>query len=238
MKLIYITICLVLSLTMQAQTTITKSYPVQTGQQINLRFDYPVVKVSTWDKNELSVVARVNINSGENDSTFVLEEKTEGGALVVSGRITDMDKLPRKYTIVRNGKKMVFTSKEQYQEERRKGGAQQSYEGTDIDIVVEIKIPSRSKADIKSIYGIVELTNFFTSVTVDATYGGIDASLSPSRTGKLEATTSFGKIYSNLELKLTQHTERDFYNSITAEPGTGPAYSFTSTYGKIYLRKS
>ncbi len=238
MKSFCIALCCILSLLVHAQTTTTKSYQVQPGQLINFHFDYPVVKVSTWDKNEVSVIAHVNINSDESDSAFVLEGKTADGALEIFGRIRDMEKLPRRYSIVRNGKKMGFNSKEEYMEERKKGSVERSYEGTDIDIVVEMKIPEHSKANIKSIYGIVELTNFNTSVTIDATYGGIDASLSPSRTGKLQATTSYGKIYSNLELKLTDHTERDFFNSITAEPGTGPSYSFTSTYGKIYLRKS
>ena len=237
MRLFFISICFLFSLNLCAQTILTKSYSVSPGQQVNLKFEYPVVKVSTWENNEVSVIARVNINDHENDSAFTLEEKTVSGTLVISDRIRDMDKLPRRYTVVRNGKKMVFRSKEQYLQESKGGSVERSYEGLDIDIVVEIKVPVRSSVDIKSTYGIVELTNFNTAVTVDATYGGIDAALATARTGKLKATTNYGKIYSNLELKLTDHTERDFYNSITAEPGTGPAYSFTSTYGKIYLRK-
>ncbi|HEY4195297.1 MAG TPA: hypothetical protein VGM63_07165, partial [Mucilaginibacter sp.] len=145
--------------------------------------------------------------------------------------------LPRRYTIVRAGKKTVFRSKEEYQAARREGGVERSYESSDIDIVVEVKIPADCKTDIKAVYGIVEMTNFNAPATVDATYGGIDATITTANTGKLQATTSYGQIYSNLDLRITDHTERDFFNSITAEPGKGPAYSFTSTYGKIYLRK-
>ena len=202
-----------------------------------LKFDYPVVKVSTWDKNEVSVVAHVNINEGENDSAFSLEERTENGAIVISDHIKDIDKLPRRYTIVRNGKKTVFKSKAEYLEASKGGGVEKSYESSDIDIVVEVKVPVNCKTDIKSVYGIVEMTDFNAPVTVDATYGGIDATITAAHTGKLQATTSYGQIYTNLDLKLTDHTERDFFNSITAEPGKGPSYSFTSTYGKIYLRK-
>ena len=238
MKTYIIAVLCALSTCTYAQTTITKSYPLQPGQPVSLKFDYPVVKASTWDKNEVSVVAHVNINSNGNDSAFVLKEQAVNGTLVISGRIEEMDKLPRSYTIVRSGKKTVFRSKEQYLEERKKGGDIEQYsEGLDIDIVVELKVPARSTAAIKSIYGIVELTDFNSAVTIDATYGGIDATLATTRTGKLQATTSYGRIYSNLDLKITDHTERDFYHSITAEPGTGPAYNFTSTYGKIYLRK-
>jgi hypothetical protein len=237
MKSFFIGICCILFISARAQTITSKSYPAQPGQQVTLKFDYPVVKVSTWEKNEVSVVAHVNINDHENDSSFVLEGQTVNGAIVISDHIKDLNKLPRRYTIVRNGKKTIFKSKEEYREASKGGGIQQSYESSDIDIVVEVKVPVSCKTDIKAVYGIVEMTDFNAPVTVDATYGGIDATIAAAHTGKLQATTSYGQIYSNLDLKLTDHTEKDFFNSITAEPGKGPAYSFTSTYGKIYLRK-
>ncbi len=237
MKLFFILLCCALSIGGYAQTTINKSYPAQPSQKINLKFDYPIVKVSTWEKNEVAVVAHVNINDHENDSSFVLKEQTVNGVLVISDDIKDFDKLPRRYTIVRNGKKMIFRSKDAYQRTANSGSIEQSYEGSDIDIVVEIKVPVQSPTSIKSVYGIVEITDFHAPVTIDATYGGVDATINPAQVGKIQATTSYGHIYSNLELKLTEHTERDFFNSLTAEPGKGPAYSFTSTYGKIYLRK-
>jgi hypothetical protein len=195
------------------------------------------VKVSTGDKNEVSVVAHVNINDGENDSAFELEEQAENGEIVITDHIKDINMLPHRYIIVRNGKKIFYKSREEFHAASKEGGNQQSYESTDIDIVVEVKVPANCVTDIKAVYGIVEMTNFNAPVTVDATYGGIDATIAAANTGKLQATTSYGQIYSNLDLHLTDHAEHDFYNSITAEPGKGPAYSFTSTYGKIYLRK-
>jgi hypothetical protein len=160
------------------------------------------------------------------------------GALVISDRIKDMDQIPRRYTIVHNGMKTIYKSKDQYLEARKDHGIQQTYEGVDMEIHLEIKVPANAQTDIKAIYGIVELTDFNAPVTVNATYGGIDATLSEAHTGKLQATTRYGQIYSNLDLKLTDHTEHDFFNSITAEPGSGPSYQFTSDYGKIYLRKT
>ena len=156
---------------------------------------------------------------------------------MIRDHIKDMDKLPRRYTIVRNGVKTVYKGKEQYLELGKEGGVQQSYEGVDMNIVIEVKIPAYCTTKVDAIYGIVEMTNFNAPVTIDATYGGIDATVSPANVGKLEATTHYGQIYSNLDLKLTDHEQRDFFSSITAEPGKGPAYSFTSPYGKIYLRK-
>ena len=227
--------CCLLSVTISAQSTTT--FPVTAAQAVTLKFDYPVVRVSTWEKNEVSVTAHVNINDHENDSAFSLSAVTESGSLVISNKIKDIDKLPRRYTIVQNGKKTIYRSKEDYQKAAKTGNSQQSYEGTDIDIVLEVKLPVHSPIVIKAVYGIVEMTDFHAAADVDATYGGIDATITAAKTGRLTATTSYGQIYSNLDLKITDHTERDFFNSITAEPGTGPSFSLTSTYGKIYLRK-
>jgi len=236
MKLFLIATGCLLSVTLAAQSSI-KTFPVTAGQAVILKFDYPVVRVSTWEKNEVSVTAFVNINDHENDSAFTLSAVTTADGLVVSDEIKGIDKLPRRYTIVQNGKKTIYRSKEEYQKSAKTGNREQSYEGTDIDIVLEVKLPVQSHIDIKSVYGIVEMANFHAAVDVDATYGGIDATITAAGTGRLKATTSYGQIYTNLDLKITDHTERDFFNSITAEPGTGPSFSLTSTYGKIYLRK-
>jgi hypothetical protein len=229
--------CALLSAAVFAQTTISKLYPAQAGQQIKLKFDFPEVKVSTWEKNQVSVIAHVSINDGENDSAFVLDEQLTNDVIVISDHIKDFDKLPRRYTIVRNGKKTIYKSRAEYQAASKEGGMEKSYEGVDMEIVVEIKVPEHSITDIKATYGIVDLTAFNAPVTVDATYGGIDASITPERLGNLQVTTSYGEILTNLDLHLTEHTDRDFFHSITAEPGKGPSYQLTSDYGKIYLRK-
>lgn len=237
MKNLFICICCALCLSAKAQETVSKSYPAQPGQQISLRFDYPVVKISTWDKNEVSVIAHVNINEHENDSAFELTQSSDNGEMTIRDRIKNMDQLPRRYTIVSNGVKKVFKTKEDYEEARKQGNIQQSYEGMDIEITLEIKVPAQCSTRLHAIYGIVELTNFNAPINIDATYGGIDATVSTQNTGKLQATTHYGQIYSNLDMRITAHEEHDFYSSITAEPGKGPAYIFSSDYGKIYLRK-
>ena len=55
------------------QTPVNKSYPVTAGQKISMRFDYPeMVRVTTRDKNEISITGTVSINGGESDDAFEL----------------------------------------------------------------------------------------------------------------------------------------------------------------------
>jgi hypothetical protein len=241
MKTICMWMACIITLTATAQSTVNKTYPVKAGQQIELKFDYPkIIKISTWDKNEVSITAHVSINDGENDSAFELEDNTTGSTLTIRNRIKDMDKLPRRYTVIENGKKTVFRSKEDYKEFTTISGNNHriTSNGVDMEITLEVKVPANTSTNINATYGIVEMVNFNGPATVNATYGGIDATVSEANTGKLQVTTSYGEILTNLNFsKITDKTERDFFTSITTEPGKGPAYILKSTYGKIYLRK-
>lgn len=223
-----------------AQTVINKTYPLAAGQQVELNFDYPkTVRISTWDKNEVAVTAHVSINDGENDEAFVLEESNANGVLTIRNQIKNMKDLPHRYTVMQDGKKTTFRTKEDYKEFVSKTGDAHriTSNGVDIEITVEVKVPANTVTNVKATYGIVELVDFHAPVNINATYGGIDATLAESALGKLQATTSYGQIYTNLDLKLTEKTQRDFFTSITAEPGKGPACILKSTYSNLYLRK-
>lgn len=234
--------CCGIAISSAAQSVVNKTYPVRSGETLNLSFDYPrIVRISTWDRNEVSVTAHVDINGGENDTAFILESNNENGTLSISNRIRDMKNLPKRYTVIMDGKKSTFRSHEDYRAFLDKGGWSghtMTSEGVDMEITVEVKVPANVSTHVNAKYGIVEMVNFNAPADINATYGGIDATVSTANTGKLQATTSYGQIYSNLDLtNITERTNRDFYTSFTAETGRGPAYTLKSTYGKIYLRK-
>ncbi|MCZ4223813.1 hypothetical protein [Pedobacter rhodius] len=224
-----------------SQTKITKSYPVAKGQMIELRFDYPnVIRVSTWDKNEISIEASVKINQGENNDAFSLVEYSGNGKVSISNKL-DMDNIPKTYFLVENGIKTRFTTKadmDNYRKEKTGTNNISYYQQKDIEVTLDIKVPANVTTDLASVYGIVELRNFDGPIKVDAKYGGIDASLTEDKIGKITLTNHFGKIYSNLNLKPTAQKEQNFFTSITAMPGKGPDYDISSNYGNIYLRSS
>lgn len=227
-----------------AQTPINKTIAFQSGQKITMHFDFPeLIRVSTWDKNEISIQGTASINNGENDDAFILDASTSGSTISIRNEIKDMKNLPHRITITREGgQKIIFKDKaalKKYQDENGKSFESQSW-GVDMDIVLEIKVPRNAETRIESVYGTVEIKNFTGPLAVVSTYGGVDAALTERATGELIAETNYGEIYTNLDAKFggEKFKDENFHTYVSANPGTGPKYSFESKYGNVYLRKA
>jgi hypothetical protein len=225
-----------------AQTPINKSVTLQAGQTIEMHFDYPeLIKVSTWDKNEVSIQGMVSINDGENDDAFQLETSTIGKTISINASIHNLSELPQRMTIKRNGQKIMFKSKADYKKYAGENGKDYSTMswGVDMDIILEIKVPKNTPTRIESVYGIVEIKEFNGPLVVEATYGGVDAVVQEKTTGELVAETNYGQIYTDLSLPFDKQNlrEENFHIYVSARPGTGPSYSYESKYGNVYLRK-
>ena len=196
-----------------AQTPVNKSYPVSAGQKILFHFDYPeLVKVSTWEKNEISIEGVVSINGGENDDAFELSQSVSGNTINIENRIRGLKDLPHRVTITRGAEKITFRSQEEYKKYRDEHGK-------------EFNLTN---------FGVA---NFQGPLSVDATYGGVDVTVQEKTTGELVAETGYGQIYSNLDQKFTGSEFEDFHTMVSIKPGSGPKYWFESKYGNVYLRK-
>ncbi len=224
-----------------AQTPVNKVYPVSAGQKISLRFDYPeLVRISTWDKSEISITGTVSINGGESDEAFELLQSSSGNSIYIENKIRNLKDLPQRITVTYGGEKLTFKSKADYKKYCDETGHNFNVKswGVDMEIVLEVKVPKNMETNLECVYGIAEVKNFLGPLTVDATYGGVDVSVQEKTTGELVAETSFGQIYTNLELKFSGSDFKDFHTQVSAKPGSGPRYSFESKYGNVYLRKA
>jgi hypothetical protein len=242
MKTLLTSAALMVAIVASAQTAINKIIPVTSGQILRLKFDYPSpVKISTWDKNEIAITGTVSINNGEQDDKFQLDVKTSGNTIYVRNEIKDMESIPQRITIREGDTKIVFKNKadwRRYQEEH--GQSNNVNMGIDMDITIEIKVPRNMETDLECVYGLVEVKEFIGPLSVRATYGGVDASLTEKNVGELVAETNYGNIYSNLDMDVNKDNarEEDFHILVRANLGTGPNYRFESPYGNVYLRKS
>jgi hypothetical protein len=224
-----------------AQTPVNKTYPVTAGQKISFRFDYPeLVKISTWDKNEISIVGTVSINQGESDDAFELLQSNTGSTIYIENKIRNLKDLPKRITVTRGAEKLTFKTEADFKKYCKETGTDFNVKswGVVMDILLEIKVPRNMETKLECVYGLAEVKSFSGPLSVEATYGGVDVSLQERTTGELTAETSYGQIYSNLDLKFTGSELKDFHTVVSVKPGTGPKYNFESKYGNVYLRKS
>lgn len=241
MKAILTTVVLCIALAASAQTTIDKTIPVSKGQSIRMKFDYPSpVKISTWDRNEISIKGTVSINSGEHDDHFKIDVQSSANTIMIRNEVTDMKNIPSRITVREGNKTITFRNKSEFEKYQSQNGNKYNVNmGIDFKIVLEIKVPRNVETDVECVYGIVEIPEFVGPLTVQATYGGVDVSLNEKNVGELIAETNYGNIYTNLDMNVNNGMkEEDFHTLVKATPGTGPRYRFESPYGNVYLRKS
>lgn len=225
-----------------AQTAINKTIPVTKGQSIRFKFDYPSpVKISTWDKNEIQITGTVSINNGEHDDRFELNVSNSSNTIYVRNEIRNMGDIPQRITVRDGDTKIVFRNKSEWKRYMDEHGTTHNVNmGIDLDIELEIKVPRNVDTNLECTYGIVEVREFTGPLSVQSTYGGVDAALTEKNVGELVAETNYGSIYSNLDMNVDSGNarEEDFHILVRATPGTGPRYRFESPYGNVYLRKS
>lgn len=234
-------------LTSHAQTKIEKTITVRPGQKLLLNFDYPELKLQTWDKNEVLIKGTVSINRGENDSAFELQVTPSDKEIAVTSILKDKENIPQRIVIKKGDTEYFFKAKDFNDPEIQKfledNGREYTYMSNGIikEIKLEVFIPRNLETMVLAKYGLVEVKNFEGPLSIDAKYGGVDASMVASAVGQITARSRYGEILTNLDIKFDQAPigkNFDNWTEISAKPGTGPRYFLESKYGKVYLRKS
>ena len=239
-RLIMLLCCL--TKTLSAQTMVDKTIPVSSVQKIEMHFDYPeLIHITTWEGDGVMIHGTVSINGGDNDDNFEIITSTTNGILNIRNEIKDMKKIPKSITIIDGSNKIIFRSDDAFKKYQQEHGRtiKVKSSGIDMEIQLEIKVPKNIETRVESLYGMVEVKDFAGPLTVEATYGGVDAALNEPTTGELSAETNYGEIYTNFVAKFGgKNMQRDFYTYVSAKPGVGPSYAFISKYGNVYIRKS
>lgn len=232
-----------------AQTKIEKTIPVKAGQKLVLNFDYPELTLQTWDKNEVLIKGTVSINRGENDAAFELQVNTDK-EITVTSVIKDKENIPQRIVIKKGDIEYFFKAKDfndpEIQKFLEENGHEYTYMSNGIirEIKLEVFVPKNMETSVLAKYGMVEVKSFNAPLTIDAKYGGVDATISTSSTGLLTARSRYGEILTNLDIKFDQAKFadksarfQDKWTEISAKLGSGPPYFIESKYGKVYLRK-
>ncbi len=241
-KLIIFLMLLCLSLSGVAQNEINESYPLNNESKVAVRFEYPsLIKIQTWDKKEVLVKASVDIDGGEQNETFTIDASSERGTFYLKSKLKGLSK---KYNY-----HFRSDGEEESDEVRIKDnghtviiGDEKStyYKGVEIDIVVELFVPENMEMDIYAKFGMVEVLGIPNSLEVDSEFGGIDVALNTREIKALDASTSWGQIYSNLESKMDLRGGDELGKELTARLSSsgGKRLYLDTKFGNVYLRKN
>ena len=206
--------------------------------------------MQTWDKNEVLIKGTVSINRGENDAAFDLQVNTDK-EITVTSVIKDKENIPQRIVIKKGDTEYFFKAKDfndpEIQKFLEENGREYTYMSNGIikEIKLEVFVPKNMETSVLAKYGMVEVKGFNAPLSIDAKYGGVDATISTSSTGFLTARSRYGEILTNLDIKFDQAKfpdksarSQDKWTEISAKLGSGPPYLIESKYGKVYLRKS
>ena len=246
MKQIIILLLCFLGTHLMGQNTFEKSYALNSSEKLTLDFEYPeLVKISTWDKQEVVIKAKVIINGEENTEDFTIENKRTAGKLIISSRLKNLDKFKnnniyvsrhddddddQSVTMNRDGSTITI------------GKGKKSYRyGTEIDIVLEVFLPKSAQVEIDAKYGLVEVQSIPKELFIMAKFGGADVKISEQNVKSLKASTSWGQIFSNLSAKMSINGDDMPGKNMRAEYENNKGQESVrveSEFGHIYLRKN
>jgi hypothetical protein len=247
MKMILAMGLIACSLGVVAQTKIERSIAVSSGQKVAFSFDYPeLIKVHTWEKNEVLITGTVSINRGENDDAFDFKVENKNGVTQITNFLKDEANIPHRIIIKKGDQEYFFKARDfrdpAVQKFLEENGREYQYMSNGIlrDIKLEVFVPKGMTCEISSTYGMVEVTDFDGPLTVDARYGGVDATIATNVTGQLVARTQFGEVLTNLDVKFNApepRTAHDHWTEIQGNLAGRNRYDLESQYGKVYLRR-
>lgn len=230
-----------------AQTRVDKTFSLGNARQLQLHFEDPkLIRIQTWDRQDVGIKGVVNINNGEHDSAFEITSRIEGDALRIQSTLKDRESIPKRLMIKRGDQEYYFktgdVSDPEVQKFLSENGHEYRYMSNGIlqDITLEVFVPQKVSCELFAKFGIVEIVNYNGPLTVNAHFGGIDATIPAAKVGEITARTKFGEILTNLDVKFDQKrfaATDESWTEIHAKPGTGPAYMLESKFGKLYLRK-
>ncbi len=207
---------------------VERSFAIDENDKIhlNLRFG-EIITVKSWDKNEMSFKADIEINQGKLNDALLLDFKHENGRLEIGADYNEeklkegncADCPDNNYTSYNwnNGDGYVVCSK----------------------ITYEIFIPKNGNLNVESISGDIELIDLAGPIRAKSISGFVDLSWPSGRPAEIDIKTVSGEAYTNLdELQFDNKKSMPMVGyDLKGKIGNGGTrVSLESVSGNIYLR--
>lgn len=232
-------------LTGHAQEKKTQSYPLKGADKIYLQFEYPhIIKIKTWDKNEVQIISHLDINDGKDNEDFVLKDNSRGSELTITSELKGLDRYENVHMVGRNGDdsddddNVTITRNGRTITSGKKGVRSR---GVEILIELEVYVPKNIPLEIEAKFGLVEVIDTPDELEIMAKFGGADVSIKENDLSYLSATTSWGQVFSNLNKKFKFKGDDMIGKEMRAEisgSNRGSSIKVETEFGNVFLRKN
>jgi len=208
-----------------AQELFEKSIAIDKSAMVELDFQFAdQIIIKTWDKNEASVKAIVNINDNSDNDKFSLEVTESGNEIAFKSDIEELEKLSGQNSHYQQG---IIVREDDY--------------CVHLEIDFEVWLPATVQLKLKTISGNIEITGLDAPMEINTISGFIDVTISETANADITMKTITGDFYSNLDLLKDEQTgwKNQFAGGkIKASLNDGGNRLFMETIsGNIYLRR-
>lgn len=231
--------------TIHGQTKLEKTIAVRSGQRISMDFTWPeLISIRTWDRNEVKIVASVEINKGQNDDAFAFDIDENTDELSINSYIKNLKSLPRKIIIYRGDEEHFFNTDDMNSPEVRKFKDQYGSEsfsmshGVIKDILVEVWLPKNATLDVYAKFGLIEVFGYAGNMKIHSKFGGVDVSTDGKKA--ISAGTKFGEKYTDLtsNIKTLQlGSSPGKWDWVMIGSQSDASQELKSEFGNIYIRR-
>ena len=249
----------IISIAMIGQSVEQKTIANLKSESVTIESNYPDIELKSWEGNDIKIESNVMINGEEHNGAFILETKNATNGIYIDAKV-NTESLKQK-VIVNNkdGSKSYFDTKGFDNLNFGDNGVSMNI-GYNIDAQIIIWIPSSMKVITSTVYGDIKSKGFFANLKIKSTYGMIEAELlkvdkmerlelfstydivdltiDPKINANLNMSTSYGEIYSDLNLvskNSSQNNQCGNSQKYILNDG-GLEIKLVSTYENVYIR--
>ncbi|MCU0449079.1 MAG: hypothetical protein MUC97_04425 [Bernardetiaceae bacterium] len=217
------------------QQTRQENLPLGTNENLflNLRFA-DSIRVSAWDKNEVSITVVYQVNQGKLNEAFQLAVSRSEGQLRVT---TDFDK-----ELMKNGQATDCPEGQSTYQSNVYVDAQgnKTYRGSTVcaQIYFDIKVPRLASFRVETISGNLLLVGLGGGVEAKSISGFVDLAWPANQGAELRLKTITGQAYSNLPIDFGPDRQAVGHDLRGTLAGGGPRIRLETISGDIYLRQA
>ena len=241
----------------------TKSIDSQKFETIAIDATWGDIKIRLVDSDEIQITGQLVVNGTSMNDRIEVEEKFKGDMISIELDVEIEDIEQVIYLRDEEGN-YSYIKADQYNQEKGWNGYQSMNYGRHVEAEFVIDIPREKVLNLETTYGCISSDDLPQESTIHATYGDIDLKLSQfapyanydiastyghvdvavpvDLSTKLNLRTSYGQIYSDLNIKPNLDDTMDRScgtgEDIALILGEGSAQlDLEATYDNIYLRK-